>query len=181
MRIWLIVAAVVVAAAAAGLGWLRRHLVRVSVVGRSMEPTLRAGDRVLARRVPLTAVRPGDVVVVRAPARMAGPAGPGGPGGDAAPAAAVGPGRPARRGGSGPDPAQRPARGLLIKRAYAVPGDPVPVDRVPALRGGADRVPAGSLVVLGDNPPFSYDSRECGYIPAADVIGVVIRPRLPGP
>ncbi|MFG2103902.1 S26 family signal peptidase [Micromonospora echinaurantiaca] len=149
---WLAVAGAL-ASAAAGLWWARRHLLLVSVVGRSMEPTLRAGDRVLARRVPVERVRPGDVVVVAAPAAMTA-------------------GHPGRPGDAGP--------GLLIKRAYAVPGDPVPVDRVPLLRGGADPVvPPGRLVVLGDNPPHSYDSRECGYIPAADLLGVVVRPRLP--
>ncbi|MEV1330955.1 S26 family signal peptidase [Micromonospora costi] len=146
---WLVVAAVVVAATTALL-WARRHLMLVSVVGRSMEPTLRPGDRVLARRVPLAQVRSGDVVVVVAPAEMT-----------------VAPGRPDGR------------RDLLIKRAYAVPGEPVPVDRVPLLRDRPERVvPAGHLVVLGDNPPFSHDSRECGYIPEEDVVGVVIRPRL---
>ncbi|RKN58987.1 S26 family signal peptidase [Micromonospora costi] len=123
----------------------------VSVVGRSMEPTLRPGHRVLARRVPLAQVRSGDVVVVVAPAEMT----------------AAGPDRPDGR------------RDLLIKRAYAVPGEPVPVDRVPLLRDRPERVvPEGQLVVLGDNPPFSHDSRECGYIPEKDVVGVVIRPRL---
>ncbi|MEU3454360.1 S26 family signal peptidase [Micromonospora sp. NPDC006766] len=146
---WLVVA-VVLASATTGLLWARRHLLLVSVVGRSMEPTLRAGDRVLARRVPLSRIRPGDVVVVVAPAAMtAGQPGDGEP-------------------------------GLLIKRAHAVPGEPVPVDRVPLLRQRRERVvPPGQLVVLGDNPPFSYDSRECGYISEPDVLGVVIRPRLP--
>ncbi|MGK5739797.1 S26 family signal peptidase [Micromonospora sp. URMC 103] len=148
---WLVGAAALVAAATALL-WARRHLMLVSVVGRSMEPTLRPGDRVLARRVPLTEVRSGDVVVVVAPAAMTA-------------------GHPSRPGDAGP--------GLLIKRAYAVPGEPVPVDRVPLLRERPERVvPSGHLVVLGDNPPFSYDSRECGYIPEADLLGVVVRPRL---
>ncbi|MGC4785202.1 MULTISPECIES: S26 family signal peptidase [Micromonospora] len=148
---WLAVAAVF-AVATAALIWARRHLLLVAVVGRSMEPTLRSGDRVLARRVPLARIRPGDVVVVVAPAEMTA-------------------GRPTR-----PDATGTP--GLLIKRAYAVPGDPVPVDRVPLLRrGGEQVVPAGRLVVLGDNPSQSYDSRECGYIPEPDVLGVVVRPR----
>jgi signal peptidase I len=148
---WLAVAVVLVAAAA-GLLWARRHLMLVSVVGRSMEPTLRPGDRVLARRVPLGEVRAGDVVVVVAPAAMTA---------------------------GHPTPPGDGERGLLIKRAYAVPGDPVPVDRVPLLRQRPEReVPPGHLVVLGDNPPFSYDSRECGYIPERDVLGVVVRPRL---
>ncbi|MEH0828187.1 S26 family signal peptidase [Micromonospora sp. CPCC 205714] len=147
---WLVVAGVL-ASVTAGLWWARRHLLLVSVVGRSMEPTLRAGDRVLARRVPLQRIRAGDVVVVAAPAAMTA-------------------GRPGR-------PGEEP--GLLIKRAHAVPGDPVPVQRVPLLRRHDERVvPADRLVVLGDNPPFSYDSRECGYTAAADLLGVVARPRL---
>ncbi|MGV9212715.1 S26 family signal peptidase [Micromonospora sp. RB23] len=148
---WLAVAAVLTVATV-GLLWARRHLLLVAVVGRSMEPTLRSGDRVLARRVPLARIRPGDVVVVVAPAEMTA-------------------GRPTR-----PDAAGTP--GLLIKRAYAVPGDPVPVDRVPLLRrGGEQVVPPGRLVVLGDNPSQSYDSRECGYISEPDVLGVTVRPR----
>ncbi|GAB3804101.1 S26 family signal peptidase [Micromonospora zhanjiangensis] len=52
----------VLASATALLLWARRRLLRVAVVGRSMEPTLRSGDRVLARRVPLAGLRHGDVV-----------------------------------------------------------------------------------------------------------------------
>lgn len=148
----IIVVAGVLASAATLLVWARRRLLVVSVVGRSMEPTLRSGDRVLARRVPLARVRRGDVVVLAAPAQMA-------------------------------DDSQPPSQespGLLIKRAFAVPGDPVPVERVPILRGqSAAEVPAGHLVALGDNPPWSYDSREIGYFREESVLGVVVRPRLP--
>ncbi|MEU4680533.1 S26 family signal peptidase [Micromonospora sp. NPDC023737] len=148
---WVVVAVVFVAATT-GLLWARRHLILVSVVGHSMEPTLRPGDRVLARRVPLAEVRSGDVVVVVAPSAMTA-------------------GHPTRPGDGEP--------GLLIKRAYAVPGDPVPVDRVPLLGQRPEReVPPGHLVVLGDNPPFSHDSREWGYLAEPDVLGVVVRPRL---
>jgi len=35
-------------------------------------------------------------------------------------------------------------------------------------------VPAGRLVVLGDNAAHSFDSRRAGYVLAADVVGVVI-------
>ena len=60
---------------------------------------------------------------------------------------------------------------LLVKRAVAVPGDPVP-EGIPV----ADRtVPPGQLVVLGDNTDRSADSRAKGYIPASDVVGVVVR------
>jgi len=144
----------VLAAATTLVVLARRRLLIVSVVGRSMEPTLRSGDRVVARRVPLAAIRRGDVVVVTAPRQMTA---------------------------DSSEPQEGPAA-LLIKRAYAVPGDPVPVDRVPILRREPGSVvPADSLVVLGDNPPWSYDSRECGYITGESVLGVVVRPRLPSP
>lgn len=64
---------------------------------------------------------------------------------------------------------------LLVKRAVALPGDPVP--------GGIpvpDRmVPAGRLVVLGDNADRSADSRGRGFIPATDVVGVLLRQHAP--
>ena len=76
----------------------------------------------------------------------------------------------AHRGGPGDPP-------LLIKRAVALPGDRAP--RLPALRGAAgSRVPAGSLVVLGDNAGASFDSRQAGYFGAEALVGVVVR-RLP--
>jgi signal peptidase I len=74
------------------------------------------------------------------------------------------------------DPARRPVR-WIVKRAVAVPGDPVPRDRVPALRAVIERhVPAAHLVVLGDSPAHSYDSRHYGYVTADRVLGVVLRP-----
>jgi phage repressor protein C with HTH and peptisase S24 domain len=39
------------------------------ITGPSMSPTVRSGDRLLVRRVPSAAVRPGDVVLARFPAR----------------------------------------------------------------------------------------------------------------
>ncbi|MGW8556695.1 S26 family signal peptidase [Streptomyces tubercidicus] len=74
--------------------------------------------------------------------------------------------------------ATRPSR-WLIKRAAAVPGDPVPRDSAPALRDLPEkRVPQGRVVLLGDNPEESLDSRFCGYFRDEQIIGVVIR-RLP--
>jgi signal peptidase I len=52
--------------------WLRRRLFTVTVRGLSMRPALEPGDRVLARRVPLAAVRAGQIVVVAAPDGDAG-------------------------------------------------------------------------------------------------------------
>lgn len=119
---------------ALALWWLRRRYVAVSVLGRSMEPGYRHGDRVLVRRATLASVRVGQVVVV-----------------------ATAPGS------------------LMIKRAVAVPGDPVPRRAVPKLANNPEpTVPADALVVLGDNPPSSEDSRRLGYLDGAALLGVVV-------
>lgn len=65
-----------------------------------------------------------------------------------------------------------PTGGRMVKRAVAVPGDPVP-PRIPV---PGPRVPADSLLVLGDNLARSNDSRRLGYLPADALIGVVLRP-----
>ena len=65
-----------------------------------------------------------------------------------------------------------PTGGRLVKRAVALPGDPVPA----AMPVAESVVPPGRLLVLGDNPARSKDSRLLGYLPAAAVIGVVLRP-----
>jgi signal peptidase I len=66
----------------------------------------------------------------------------------------------------------------LIKRVFAMPGDPVPRARVPRLRDLPDEtVPADQLVLLGDNPPLSLDSRQLGLIPAERLLGVLPRYR----
>jgi signal peptidase I len=114
------------------------RLVRVTVSGTSMLPTLRPGDRVLVRRVPVWRVRRDDLVVVRKP--------------------------------------RDPAGAWMIKRVVAVPGNPVPRHEVPVLRTyPGDVVPPGRLVVLGDNPADSYDSRAFGYVRGEAVLGVVVR------
>lgn len=84
---------------------------------------------------------------------------------------------------SGPPTGERwdrhPLPAWLIKRAAAVPGDRVPRDAGPALRALAEeRVPDGRLVLLGDNPGRSLDSRQCGYFTSGQLLGVVVR-RLP--
>ncbi|MFI7415840.1 S26 family signal peptidase [Nonomuraea sp. NPDC049684] len=114
---------------------LRVRFVAVTVRGRSMEPTLWHGDRVLVRRSSLGGVRPGRLVVVAA----------------------------------------EPGASWLVKRVVAVPGDPVPRAEVPALANRPERVvPPGQLVVLGDNRPISFDSRRFGYVPARQLLGVVV-------
>jgi signal peptidase I len=69
-----------------------------------------------------------------------------------------------------------PVPDWVLKRVVAVPGDPVPRDRMPALRAVPEtRVSAGHLVVLGDNPAHSYDSRHHGYVAVERLLGVVSR------
>jgi signal peptidase I len=134
--IWVALAVIVALA-----GWvvvLRRRLLVVTVLGVSMEPTYRSGDRLLVRRSRLKAIRTGQIVVVQL---------------------------------SGATPGDSTA-GRLVKRAVAVPGDPVP----PQIPIADQIVPEGRLLVLGDNPARSNDSRRLGYIPADALIGVVLRP-----
>ncbi|MFF4412676.1 S26 family signal peptidase [Streptosporangium sp. NPDC001559] len=149
-------------AAVLGLGLLTsaamaRGLVAVTVRGSSMKPAYRDGDRVVARRG--RPLRAGQVVVVEQPT-------------------------PEREWPDPPVPqgageASMSERSWMIKRIVAVPGDPVPRARVPALSDAPeDRVPPGRLVLLGDNQEASYDSRHVGYFPAERVLGVVLRPLL---
>ncbi|WP_117213631.1 signal peptidase I [Allorhizocola rhizosphaerae] len=63
---------------------------------------------------------------------------------------------------------------LIIKRVAAMPGDAVP----PELARLGSRVPADRLILLGDNPEHSMDSRRRGYYEAAGLLGVIVR-RLP--
>ena len=63
--------------------------------------------------------------------------------------------------------------GLIIKRVAAVAGDPVPPGMILGL---ANRVPPGRLILLGDNPAGSTDSRQCGYFDARRLVGVAVKP-----
>ena len=76
--------------------------------------------------------------------------------------------RPSAHGGW---PAARPrwpgtSGDLMIKRVAALPGDTLTTGTV---------VPPGKLVVLGDNPAASLDSRQFGYCPVDQLLGIVIR------
>ncbi|MEV6923858.1 S26 family signal peptidase [Dactylosporangium sp. NPDC051485] len=69
-----------------------------------------------------------------------------------------------------------PGRLWFVKRLVATAGEPVP----PGLAGWASlaahpTVPPGFLVVTGDNPDESYDSRQEGPIPATRLRAVVLR------
>lgn len=144
------------AVAVLGVLLVRRRLAVVEVAGPSMKPALSSGDRVLVRRVEMSKLRTGLIVVVERPHRSGGWAGspPGWP-----------PGK----------------REWLIKRVAALPGDRRPAD-VPSPGPASDdgTVPPGMFVVLGDNAAWSHDSRVIGCVPAERLLGVMIRPLTAG-
>jgi signal peptidase I len=166
-------AVAVLLACVAGAWVLRRRVAVVTVSGDSMRPTFQSGDRVLVRRAGPGQLSTGMVVVIEKPA---------GAGHWLTPL----PRWPGRD------------REWMIKRVAAVAGDPLPalvqpelplpelpLPELPLLTAVARRrltdppgtpVPAGQLVVLGDNPGGSFDSRVFGYCPAERVLGVVLRP-----
>ena len=142
----IVTGAVLTFVAVAGLA--RQRYAVVTVHGVSMKPTLREGDRLLVRRTPLHRVRKGQIVVVKRPV-------------------------PAGR----PMPIRLPEHERwLIKRAAALPGEPVPPEVTPAVVGTGTHVPDDHLVVLGDNAGASVDSRTYGYIHGERLLGVVVRP-----
>jgi signal peptidase I len=157
------VAAALVLAGCAAMA-VRHRFVVVTVRGESMLPAFTDGQRVLVRRCAVAAVMPGDVVVFADPRdadrdRL-----------EAERQRLVAAGVPAL-----PRPSGRGSE-WLVKRAVAVPGDPVPRATVPALAEvDHDRVPADALVVLGDNAALSDDSRRYGYVPANGLVGTVVR------
>ncbi|GIJ70586.1 S26 family signal peptidase [Virgisporangium ochraceum] len=142
----LVAACLTAVPAAAAVWWLRRTLVLVRVDGPSMAPTLVDGDRVLARRIGPGRARRGRLVL------LAPPAEPG----------AVRP--------------TDPGRLWLVKRLRATAGDPVPAEfaGLPAF-GGVRTVPAHHVLVVGDNPDESYDSRQEGFVPQSRLRAVVVR------
>ncbi|NUW30418.1 S26 family signal peptidase [Nonomuraea sp. SMC257] len=136
--------AVAVVLAAVAVVWTRLRYVVVRVNGDSMAPTYRSGDLVLVRRARPGTVRRGQVVVF---AEETPPE-----------IAALLPG----------------GRSWAVKRAAAVPDDPVPARHEAGPHGGG-RVPAACLFVLGDNSEHSFDSRHFGFVPEGRVLGVVVR------
>lgn len=143
-------AGLALAAAAAGLAGtaaLRRRFTVITVTGDSMMPTLAPGDRMLVRRTGAGRLRRGQIVVVEMPAAD----------------------------GRWPASLRAPAaqRDWMIKRLAAGPGDLRPPD-CPATTPGP-LVPPGRLVVIGDNPAWSRDSRQVGDIPSERLLGVAVR------
>ncbi|GAA3989958.1 S26 family signal peptidase [Allokutzneria multivorans] len=130
--------------------WLARRWISVTVDGDSMRPTFNPGDRVLARRI-TAPPRTGDVVVIEAPVlsgnRSTWDLPPPGPG--------------------------DLDRQWLIKRVAAIGGDLVPPTAAGVLAAG-QVVPPGSVLVVGDNPSRSHDSRHLGPVPVNRVIGRVV-------
>jgi signal peptidase I len=135
----------------------RRRLVIVAISGPSMQPALRTGDRVLVRRSAIGSLWRGQIVVIEKPGTGLcwDTSPPGWPSGD---------------------------REWLIKRVAALPGDRCP-DAIRARLPGVEVfVPGGHLAVLGDNAPWSLDSRAFGYVAADRLLGVMVRPlRLAAP
>jgi len=129
---------------------LRRRFVVVTVNGDSMWPTLKPGDRVLVRRTRLSQLRAGHVVVIESPG--------------------------IDRDWSTPLHGSTRHHSWIIKRVAGVPGDLRPGDCLPGQAGAPERqVPAGKLVVIGDNRSWSQDSRQWGYFPGERLLGIVVR------
>ncbi|MFG1711060.1 S26 family signal peptidase [Nonomuraea sp. M3C6] len=150
---------------------VHKRFIVVTVVGNSMRPTFRSGDRVLVRRIRATAVRRGDVVVAEQPHLFDNEEQE--PNNSDANKELTRDGYPRSHAGSYQATTERV---WTIKRIVAVPGDLVPAGLAPALSGLAgDLVPPDRLILLGDNKKASFDSRRFGFIPSRYVLGVVVR------
>ncbi len=139
---------VILVAALCTLRWIRRNITIVRVLGPSMSPAYREGEKVIARRVRATKLRTGDVAVLNT---VTGP-----------------------RTITGTAVTHLP----VIKRVAALPGDVVPEDiRFAAwsTQPIPQTVPDGSLLVLGDNRERSIDSRTYGFLTLDAVEGKVVR------
>jgi signal peptidase I len=154
---WLIASAECVpAAVSVGLLGLRSRYAVVRVRGNSMLPTLRPGDRLIARHGAHGPLRVGMIIVV------------------------IRPTAPLMRHDGSPMEPRPSTPHWVIKRVAALPGDSVP-DSMQAQAGGATVVPEKMLLVSADNPRGS-DSRIWGFIDMDRVFGPVIKglaaPRL---
>lgn len=125
----------------------------VRVVSVSMMPTLEPGDRVVVDTLSTRAPSIGDLVVLREPdsgtlvvKRVVGVAGD---------TIALEDGRLRRNG-------------VLIDEPY------VDLGGVDSVYFGPERVPAGTLFVMGDNRGASIDSRSYGPIDDGRVVGRVL-------
>jgi signal peptidase I len=136
----------VAVALGAAIWQIRRRYLVVTVVGHSMLPTLHDGQKLLARRW-----RSSGVWHHRLRSEII---------------VFVPPTQPAYHVGELP---------YRVKRVIAVAGDPAP-PWLPVLPGipAHDRVPPGTVVVLGDNPN-SEDSRSYGWVAESSILALVMR------
>jgi signal peptidase I len=160
---------------------LRLYLVIITVHGRSMEPTLFAGDRVLLLRLRLRRLlQPGQLVVCHYAPDISTKISPG----NKQVASSAISGKPARY-------VQATTRQTYyIKRLWALGGDRVvlPAQAAPAHRErqAGDRpeqddagnfvwqIPPGHCFVKGDHTAYSYDSTSWGPIPLDYIVGIVL-------
>ncbi|MEV6964049.1 S26 family signal peptidase [Hamadaea sp. NPDC051192] len=129
-------------------------LIAVKVRGPSMEPALTSGRTVLVVRG--LRLRVGDVIVVERPDEL----------------------EPARWLAPPLSGSLRTTQ-WLVKRVAALPGDVVPEPIQHLVR--TTIVPTGAVVLLGDNRPVSYDSRQAGFFPRDRVLGRVVGTRRVSP
>lgn len=128
-----------------GLVRLRRRYFVAIVSGSSMEPTFHPQQRVIARKASGRQVSRGDVILIRDHHTS----------------------EPSQHSVTVRDSSTP----CLIKRVAARSGEPIP----PAFSLSTDLVvPAGRLLLIGDNPAASYDSRQHGYYSEGDVLGIVL-------
>ncbi|MFI7633498.1 S26 family signal peptidase [Nonomuraea sp. NPDC049400] len=161
MNAVVLTATAVAAVLVGGYCWVRSRYLAIAIHGTSMIPALQDGDRILVRRGAVEKVRRGDVVVFAVTTGLMLSM-------DAPP--------PTSKAGV-PDFLPSAPR-LMAKRAVAIPGDTIPKEVVHAC-GNADVVPPGKIVVLGENPSASTDSRHYGFVSAEEVVGVAIRKYVP--